>query len=154
MGVRGAGSRQGNKQTRAESEHARTLRALIRRVLLVSYVVVYWVAQVKAAVEKNAKDIEAQAKPGSAFGGNLFVDPDFKAAKESLYSVNPALIASGSESGVAPPGEQVAWYRPSEIYKVRFRGRARVHKRSWGPCARTLFVALILSLCIHHPSLP
>ena len=73
--------------------------------------------QVKAAVEKNAKDIEAQAKPGSV--GNLFIDPDFKAAKASLYTVNPTLISSGAESGVAPAGEQVAWYRPSEIYKVK-----------------------------------
>ena len=56
-------------------------------------------------------------KPGATLPKNLFIDPDFKPIKPSLYSVNPQLIASGEESGTAPAGEEVAWYRTSEIFK-------------------------------------
>ena len=72
--------------------------------------------KVKAAVEQNAKAIEALLKQGGAAKG--FVDPTFQPVKASLYKVNPIIIASGEESGLAPEGEQVAWYRPAEFYQV------------------------------------
>ena len=75
--------------------------------------------KVKAAVEQNAKAIEAMIKQGGAKEG-AFVDPNFPPVKASLYTVNPTIIASGEESGLAPEGEQVAWYRPSEFYQVSF----------------------------------
>ena len=69
-----------------------------------------------AVAAKNEKEIDAMLKPG-ANNKNLYIDPDFKPLKPSLYTVNTAAIAVGEETGMCPPGEVVAWYRASEIFK-------------------------------------
>jgi hypothetical protein len=62
--------------------------------------------EIKAAVDQNNKTISSLL--GSP-NKTLFVDQDFAPKKESLYTVNPTIIASGEESGLAPEGELVAW---------------------------------------------
>ena len=71
----------------------------------------------KTVADANEKEIAVMIKPGATLPKNLYIDPDFKPIKPSLYSANPQLIASGEESGSAPAGEEVAWYRTSEIFK-------------------------------------
>lgn len=68
--------------------------------------------EIKAAMDQNTKAISSLLSPG-IFGSPskaLFVDQDFAPKKESLYTVNPTIIASGEETGLAPEGELVAWY--------------------------------------------
>ena len=66
---------------------------------------------IKAAVDQNNKAISSLLAPGmSPSSKSLFVDQDFAPKKESLYTVNPTIIASGEETGLAPEGELVAWY--------------------------------------------